>query len=1078
MTVPSSSTRDVANGNDSATTFNLGFDLQARHVDSMVLVLVESNGAEHTLEKDVDYSLNTTTNQFSFPLGGSAYSTLATGQKIVSRLVMPNTQGVDLVNNGGVYLDVIEQALDDGALRDQNLQEQLDRAVKVPVGSSVNPDDYTTLIIDAKNAAQASADDAQDLATAAAASQIAAAASATAAAGSATAAASSATAAAGSATAASGSSTAAASSATAAAGSATAAATSETNAAASAASAALVDTAGVALLTKRVNALPETGINPNVWPDPSYRGLSGKGPRGFKGVSYNYASAITCTRSINANEKVCITFASSSGKPNARMDTAIATMGLVAGDVVSFSARITASTVVTAGTNNQIRMVQLNSAGSEISGTAFTVNIPSNTTVTAAEQVVEILNKTLDATCTKIRFDFYAYVSESWTMTDACLCRGAVATYRLPRSLKDDTLIDSPAKGLASITSSPNYFNDIAFGTMVAATGTTDLYGAYASKSANCVLTEGVNAMGEKTLTISSSDGSNASVYWYQLIANMGIATNDYFSVGFQIEARTGNSSSTYLNLIQKASSGNEPTFTQVQLPHGDFTGPIWWANKEIGVRQITDATVDRLKIGIQVATGNTITISRGLVCKGQNNEFRPFIFDKLYTKSQIDAQFSATSGTITTTVNTAVAAAVAALTNSNRIQNGFTFLGDSRCSHLTNNWGFFNHAKMLPSMNGRLINVLNQGISGYRSDQYATQANVNTAIATKAKWLVIWGIVNDVFQGYSATSAWNGYNGSPGLKSVADQARAANMNVIFVTEPGGGGISSSTTGRTHCNTYNRLIHEYCENNNNAFLFDVNRIVLDPNSATIAIKANMMGDNTHPQQYGSYIMGKAFANLVGSFVPELPFTPTAIWEQDFTRGGIGLLENRNFLTTTGGTSATGFSGSIPANWTASRYGTPTCAVSTATNADGFGNDLILDCTFNNTTDFIQLVQDIDVSRVPPGSIIKGGCVAKVLAGHSNFGGLNYYITTSVDGASSTTGNSNGGQDRGGPMHPDELDQIHTIHRYTMPAGAVTSSAKAVINIRPQNDLFSYVSTAQAATATIRISQPWMSLITA
>lgn len=164
MTVPSSSTRGTAAGNGVATTFNFNFTLPARHADDMVFTYVDTDGVEATLDNDADITIDVDNNQFSFPKGGSSYSTLATGEKIVYRMVTPNTQGADLPNQGGVFLEEIEKALDDAAFRDQTLQEQIDRAVKIPVSSTVSPEDYLTTVggyKDAAEAAQAAAEAAQ-----------------------------------------------------------------------------------------------------------------------------------------------------------------------------------------------------------------------------------------------------------------------------------------------------------------------------------------------------------------------------------------------------------------------------------------------------------------------------------------------------------------------------------------------------------------------------------------------------------------------------------------------------------------------------------------------------------------------------------------------------------------------------------------------------------------------------------------------------------------------------------------------------------------------------------------------------
>ena len=174
MTVPTSSTRGTVAGNGVTTLFNLNFDLPLRHVPNMVLTHVTAAGVENDLVNNVDYTINDSADQFVFPLGGSSYPTLATGEKVVFRLVPPNTQGIDLANQGGLYPEVIEQALDDAAYRDQNMQEQLDRAVKAPVGSTIDPAVLIQTLVESSAAAVDAASDSEDARDEAVAAKVAA----------------------------------------------------------------------------------------------------------------------------------------------------------------------------------------------------------------------------------------------------------------------------------------------------------------------------------------------------------------------------------------------------------------------------------------------------------------------------------------------------------------------------------------------------------------------------------------------------------------------------------------------------------------------------------------------------------------------------------------------------------------------------------------------------------------------------------------------------------------------------------------------------------------------------------------
>ncbi len=1111
----------VGSGTTGPFTFNFPILIGNTGTPYITVTKIDAGGTRTVLSYPTDYSFSAV----SLGLGGGIVTTTSAiagdGSRLFIEATTPLDQAVAYRNQGEFFPETHEKSYDKLHYIDQEAAYTIGRSLRIPstdvVGTSTilpsetaragksikfdangnviatlyDPDTLQTAAAASAASAASSASAAATSATNASSSETNAAASESSASSSASSASTSASSASSSASSASTSATNAASSASSASTSATNAATSETNAAASAASAALVDTAGVALLTARVNSVPEMFNTPNVWPDPQFYGLA-QSPRGFRGGIYLKATNMTATRGTDSNGKYYINFASSSGKQNMRVDALLSMMNLVAGDVISFSCRITASTVATSGTNNQIRMVQLDSGGSEIAGTETTVNIPASSAM-SHDQVLTLGSITLNASAVKLRFDFYAYTSESWRMVDACINKGVSTAYRTPRGLRDDALLSSPALGLPSITAYPNYFNDLAFNTMAAGagSGSPDIYGAYGTKDANCVATVGTNAYGEKTLTVSSSDGSNTNIYWYQLLSNMGMAIGDTFSFTVQIESRTGTSMNTYLWAVQKEAGGNEPVFRQIQIPNGTITGPVIVANTDIFPYTIVNGTiaVDRLKLGLRVAPGESITISRGMVVKGGNMEYRPFIFDKLYTQAAVDAKITTVNasisslsasipGTVNTAVTAAVAAAVTQVTNTNRSLNQFALLGDSRMSHMGSQssmvtWGFLNHANMTAEMAGRIRVVSNQATSGYRSDQYATQANVDTAIATNAGWLMIWGVVNDIFQGYTASQAWNGVNGSPGLKSVADQARAANMKVIFVTEPGGSGFSSSSppTGRYQVNLYNQLIRDYCEKNGNAYLFDLNRVVLDPTSTTIATKTNYLGDGTHPQQYGSYEIGKAFRDQFLPLIPEYRAQPTAPWE-NYAYGLVDLLTNQNFLTTTGGSAGTGISGTVPSGWTAARTGSATATVSTEFNADGFGNNMVVACVFTNTTEIITLTQTLTAANIAVSDILEAGLDVIIDSGSSNFGGVNFQTSVTIDGVA-TKGNTNNNTENGGPINPNELRQIQRMPRLALPGGTSLTAATVTIRISPQNTLFGSTSSAQVASGTVRICRPFV-----
>ena len=244
MTVTSTTTSVERPGNGSATTFSFA-PLAIYSDDQLEVVKRDASGNLTTLELGTGsskYAVVATYEEESAVTGSIRYpesggTPLASGEYLVIRRVISATQEMNIENQGGYQPKTLERALDLAAMRDIQLQEQLDRAVVVPFGAGTTPEDYYGQVVDARDEAVAAASTAVTNATTAAAAAAAASASSTAATSSASSAGTSASSASTSATNAASSASSASTSATNAASSASSASTSATNAASSASSA-------------------------------------------------------------------------------------------------------------------------------------------------------------------------------------------------------------------------------------------------------------------------------------------------------------------------------------------------------------------------------------------------------------------------------------------------------------------------------------------------------------------------------------------------------------------------------------------------------------------------------------------------------------------------------------------------------------------------------------------------------------------------------------------------------------------------------------------------------------------------
>lgn len=125
------------NGNGVTTAFDYEFRItNEAHVR---VVRGNSDGTETTLDLGADYAVT----GVGGADGGQIICTVApaTGTTITNLREVPFTQETDLENQGAYLAQVVEDALDLAVMRDQQLAEELNRAVKLPASSDLSGDD-------------------------------------------------------------------------------------------------------------------------------------------------------------------------------------------------------------------------------------------------------------------------------------------------------------------------------------------------------------------------------------------------------------------------------------------------------------------------------------------------------------------------------------------------------------------------------------------------------------------------------------------------------------------------------------------------------------------------------------------------------------------------------------------------------------------------------------------------------------------------------------------------------------------------------------------------------------------------
>lgn len=161
MTVPA--TDRIAgpfNGNDATTAFPFT-NFKVLDQGLFEVYHVSAAGAETKLTASVDYTIVFNADQDAAPGGTITYPVsgdpLATGEQLYGKRVTSPLQEVDIVTQGSWDPNVVETMVDRSRMREQELDEEMARTVKVSVSSGTDPDALVNSIFVAATAADASA---------------------------------------------------------------------------------------------------------------------------------------------------------------------------------------------------------------------------------------------------------------------------------------------------------------------------------------------------------------------------------------------------------------------------------------------------------------------------------------------------------------------------------------------------------------------------------------------------------------------------------------------------------------------------------------------------------------------------------------------------------------------------------------------------------------------------------------------------------------------------------------------------------------------------------------------------------
>lgn len=139
MTIETTSIKAVALGNGATTVWPYTFLIPAEA--DLVLTLVDVASGNPTVISPVNYTVTGIDSALggtvTYPLSGSP---LTSASYIVIERALPLKQETDLLNQGAVYPQVIEDALDYLTMVTQQLQDQINRAIVFSVADTVETD--------------------------------------------------------------------------------------------------------------------------------------------------------------------------------------------------------------------------------------------------------------------------------------------------------------------------------------------------------------------------------------------------------------------------------------------------------------------------------------------------------------------------------------------------------------------------------------------------------------------------------------------------------------------------------------------------------------------------------------------------------------------------------------------------------------------------------------------------------------------------------------------------------------------------------------------------------------------------
>jgi len=141
MTISTTIIKNSYSGNGSTSVFNYTFKVTDQ--DDIEVIIRSANGAETVKTLTTHYTVSGVGNAGGGAVTFTAGNIPVTGETVILRRDTPQTQTMDLIDNDPMSADTIEDAHDKSIAIAQELQEQIDRSIKLSRTNTMTSTEFT-----------------------------------------------------------------------------------------------------------------------------------------------------------------------------------------------------------------------------------------------------------------------------------------------------------------------------------------------------------------------------------------------------------------------------------------------------------------------------------------------------------------------------------------------------------------------------------------------------------------------------------------------------------------------------------------------------------------------------------------------------------------------------------------------------------------------------------------------------------------------------------------------------------------------------------------------------------------------